>query len=70
MVVVVTEVLMPAPEAVREIPPSPFLTFKANPELWERKTCNIIAACPETSSEMHSSVIGFPESTLYMMFKS
>lgn len=37
IVVVVTEVLTPVPEAVLEIPPSPFLAFKANPEPRERR---------------------------------
>lgn len=64
MVVVVTEVLTPVPEAALEIPPSPFLTFKANPEPCERQTCNFIAACPETSSEMHNFMDGFPKSAL------
>lgn len=64
MVVVVTEVLTPVPEAVLEIPPSPFLSFKSNPQPCERKTCNFITACPETSSEMHSFMVAFPKSTL------
>lgn len=70
MAVVVTEVLTLVPEAALEIPPSPFLPFKANPEARERKNCNFIAACPETSSEMHSFMVGFPKSTLLMIIKS
>ena len=64
MVVVVTEVLTLVPEAALQIPPSPFLAFKANPEPCERKMCNFIAACPETSSEMHNFMVDFPKSTL------
>jgi len=64
MVVVVTEALTLVPEAAQEIPPSPFLVFKANPEPCERKTCDFIAACPETSSEMHNFMAGVPKGTL------
>lgn len=45
MAVVVTEVLTPVPEAAVEIPPSPFLAFKANPETCEREIYTFIADC-------------------------